>query len=215
MNRQMKIPTLVLCGDAWHPAAMVRRGFAPLANSDFAFEFVTDGRRCSSKLMDEFPLVVVAKANHVDATNQQSWLTGETQSVFQHFARNGGGLLLLHAGTCYRDLPMMRSVTGGAFLSHPEPCAVTIEPKVGHPLTAGVNAFTELDEHYFMAFDGTDRDVFAWSQSVHGKQPAGWLRSEGRGRVCALTPGHNLEVWLNPEFQKLLSNALHWAAGLN
>jgi type 1 glutamine amidotransferase len=66
-----------------------------------------------------------------------------------------------------------------------------------------------------MAFDGTDRDVFAWSHSVHGKQPAGWLRSEGRGRVCALTPGHNLEVWLNPEFQKLLSNALHWAAGLN
>jgi hypothetical protein len=33
-------------------------------------------------------------------------------------------------------------VTGGTFLSHPEQCAVTIEPKADHPLAAGVKAFT-------------------------------------------------------------------------
>jgi type 1 glutamine amidotransferase len=46
-------------------------------------------------------------------------------------------------------------------------------------------------------------------------QPAGWTRAEGAGRVCVLTPGHNLEVWLHPEFQKLLLNACRWTAKLN
>jgi uncharacterized protein len=211
----MKIPTLVLCGDAWHSVAVVQCGFEALGNPHFAFEFVTHGSRWSSELMKEFPLVVVAKANHLSATDLNPWLTVETQSAFQHFVCNGGGLLLLHAGTCYKDLPAMRGVSGGAFLRHPEQCAVTIEPKASHPLTAGVHPFTEADEHYFMAFDMTDADAFAWSRSMHGEQPAGWTRTEGRGRVCVLTPGHNLEVWLNPEFQKLLSNALRWTAGLN
>jgi hypothetical protein len=30
-----------------------------------------------------------------------------------------------------------------------------------------------------------------------------------------LTPGHNLEVWLHPDFQKLLHNGLTWLAKLN
>lgn len=34
-------------------------------------------------------------------------------------------------------------------------------------------------------------------------------------RVCVLTPGHNLEVWLHPGFQALLRHALNWCATLN
>jgi type 1 glutamine amidotransferase len=159
--------------------------------------------------------VVVAKANHLCATDQTPWLTAEAQSAFRDFVRAGGGLLLVHAGTCYKDLPEMRAVTGGAFMSHPEPCLVGIEPKPGHPLTRGVNSFAVKDEHYVMALDATDADVFLNSRSEHGVQPAGWTRNEGDGRVYALTPGHNLEVWLNAEFQKLLSNALCWTAKIN
>jgi type 1 glutamine amidotransferase len=135
--------------------------------------------------------------------------------LFRNFVRDGGGLLLLHAGTCYKDLPEMRRVTGGAFLNHPEPCVVTIEPKDRHPLTADVNVFAETDEHYFVSLDAGDADVFLHSRSAHGVQPAGWTRTEGNGRVCALTPGHNPAVWLNAEFQKLLLNVLGWTAKLN
>jgi type 1 glutamine amidotransferase len=92
---------------------------------------------------------------------------------------------------------------------------VTIEPRSGHPLTKEVAAFTVRDEHYFMAMNDVAVDVFLHSRSEHGVQPAGWTRSEGEGRVCVLTPGHNLEVWLHPSFQKLLLNALRWSAKLN
>ena len=211
----MKLSVLILCDDAWHPAAVVQRGFEGLASLHFAFEFIKDGSQWSSELTNKFSVIVVAKANHLCATNQNPWLTTQTQSAFREFVHNGGGLFLIHAGTCYKDLPEMCGLAGGAFMSHPDQCPVTVIPKVGHPVTIGVNAFTEYDEHYFMAINDSKSDVFMHSSSSHGVQPAGWTRTEGNGRVCVLTPGHNVEVWLHPEFQKLLGNGLAWVAKLN
>jgi uncharacterized protein len=208
----MKLPALVWCDDAWHPAAEVQDGLNALADSRFAFEFVTQGEPGLAAQLREHPLVIVAKGNHLCATNQRPWLTAETQGVFRDFVRRGGGLFLIHGGTCYKDLPEMRGVTGGAFLRHPDQCAVTVEPKPGHPLTSGVSQFTVTDEHYIMALDATDADVFLHSRSEHGVQPAGWTRAEGAGRVCALTPGHTAAVWQHVEFQKLLRNGLNWLA---
>jgi type 1 glutamine amidotransferase len=211
----MKLRTLVLCEDAWHPADVVRHGLNTLADSRFDFKFVADGKQWSPMTLKDFPIVIVAKANHIGAGDQTPWLTTETQGSFREFAQRGGGLFFVHAGTCYKDLPAMRAVTGGAFLNHPEQCAVTVEPKPGHPLAAGANSFTETDEHYLMSLDAVDADTFLHTRSLHGVQPAGWTRSEGSGRVCVLTPGHNLGVWLNAEFQKLLGNGLNWLAKLN
>ena len=199
--------TLVLCEDAWHPAEIIRQGLLALAEPRFAFEFMTHGSGWSPAIMQCFPLVVVAKANHVCAKDENPWLTAETQFAIRNFVRQGGGVLFVHAGTCYKGLPEMRGVTGGAFLNHPGQCPVTVEAKTGHPLTAGVHSFTEKDEHYFMALDVTDADVFLHSRSEHGIQPAGWTRTEGVGRVCAATPRTlTLACGCIPEFQNLLRN---------
>jgi type 1 glutamine amidotransferase len=211
----MKLRTMVLCDDAWHPAEVVQRGLNTLVDSPLVFEFVTHGGQWSPALMNEFAVVVVAKANHLCATNKNPWIAAETQSAFRNFVRHGGGVLFVHAGVCYKDLPEMRDVVGGAFLRHPAQCPVAVEPKSGHLLTTGVQPFTEQDEHYLMALDETQADVFLHTRSTHGVQPAGWTRTEGRGRVCVLTPGHNAEVWRHPSFQKLLLNALRWTAKLN
>jgi type 1 glutamine amidotransferase len=208
-----KISTLVLCGDAWHPAEVVQHGLNALADSRFAFEFVTQGGDWSPALMTDFQVVIVAKANHLSAADQRPWLATESQPLIRTFVRAGGGLLIVHGGTCYKDFPEMRSVTGGAFMEHPDQCLVSVEPKAGHPLAAGVSAFTEKDEHYFMALDAFDADVFMKTRSEHGVQPGGWTRTEGNGRVCVITPGHNVEVWSHPAFQQLLRNGLIWVAG--
>lgn len=201
---------LVFCHDQWHPAADVQRGLAALFGSEAEFQYVLDGRNWAPEQLQHFSRVVVAKANYVDATDRSPWLTPDTQGAFREFVRRGGGLLLVHGGTCYKDLPEMRGVTGGAFLRHPDPCPVTIQPTRENPLTTGVFPFLIQDEHYVMALDAADAEVFLEARSEHGVQPAGWTRHEGDGRVCVLTPGHNLEVWLHPEFQKLLRNGLHW-----
>jgi type 1 glutamine amidotransferase len=69
-----------------------------------------------------------------------------------------------------------------------------------------------MDEHYIMAFDDKSADLFIKTTSEHGTQPAGWTRTEGKGRVCVLTPGHNIEVWTHTSYQTLLCNAMHWCS---
>jgi type 1 glutamine amidotransferase len=212
----MSLRALVLCDDTWHPAETVRQGLTALGNCGFAFDYLEDGAAWTAARMNEFPLVVLAKANITSSTESRPWLAADTQQAFQDYLRRDHGIVVVHSGSSgYEKLPMMHRVIGGAFRSHPDQCPVTVEPKAAHPLTRGVAPFTVKDEHYMMSFDATDADLFLHTRSEHGVQPAGWTRTEGSGRVCVLTPGHNLEVWLHPCYQALLRNSLHWAAKTN
>jgi type 1 glutamine amidotransferase len=120
---------------------------------------------------------------------------------------------VIHSGSAgYTATPVLRALLGGVFTQHPEQCTVTAVPRPGHPLTVGSAPFTHHDEHYHMALDDASADVFLETISEHGTQPGGWTRTHGAGRVCVLTPGHNLPVWLDPAYQQLITNALGWCA---
>lgn len=204
---------LVFCDDTFHPAATVRAGLAPLATGHGSeFDWVEDATGWPPSALGAYPVVLLAKSNVRSSADKTPWLTGAMEGIFRDHVARGGGLVVVHSGTAsYKDVAPVRAVTGGTFLSHPPQCAVTLQPRVGHPLTAGVvEAFTVFDEHYQMALDDPGAEVFLHSHSGHGVQPAGWIRRDGPGRVCVLTPGHNPGVWLHPSFQQLLGNALRW-----
>lgn len=206
--------TLVLCDDYWHPAPIVRQGLGALEGSGFQFDWLEDARQWSAARMAEYPLVILAKSNNVSSTDETVWMADETQRAFVDYVRRGNGLFAIHSGTAgYLDAPLLRSLLGGVFTHHPEQCPVSIEPVTGHPLTAGVEAFTAQDEQYFMSISDPQVDVFLMTRSAHGEQPAGWRRQQGEGRVAVLTPGHTLEAWLHPSFQTLLLNSLRWCGG--
>ncbi|MDF1512210.1 MAG: ThuA domain-containing protein [Anaerolineae bacterium] len=202
--------TLVLCDDYWHPASTPKAGFEALGDCGFEFDILEDGHGWSPDRLSDYPLVILTKSNNTTAADQTPWMTGEVQQAFVDYVRAGNGLLAVHSGTVYEKMPVMRQLLGGAFLNHPKQCPVTVQPKPGHRLTAGADTFTEVDEHYMMAFDDQNAEVFLTTTSKHGTQPAGWTRLEGEGRVCVLTPGHNTPVWLHPSFQQLLLNAMRW-----
>lgn len=212
MNR-----ALVISGDAWHSVETVRSGLAPLHASGFEFEFFEGSAQSLEAGLRDFRIVVLAKANMISAADHGKWMSSGTMTTLRDHLRRGNGLLVIHGGTSrYEQSPGMREIIGGGFLRHPPGCEVTIEPRSAHPLTGGVANFTVRDEHYFMGMNEDETlDVFLHSRSEHGVQPAGWTRAEGDGRVCVMTPGHHLEVWLHPSYQKLLLNALRWTAKLN
>jgi type 1 glutamine amidotransferase len=204
---------LVLCDDRWHPAQTPRAGLAPLTGAGFCFDFVEHASAWSAALMDAYPVVLLTKSDNTSSTDWSPWVTPAVEAAFAAYVRRGGGLLVVHSGTAgYGASPVLLPLIGGVFHHHPAQCSVTVEPQPGHPLTAGVAAFTEVDEHYFVNFDAVDAELFLTTTSEHGTQPAGWTRQEGEGRVCVLTPGHTLAVWLQPDFQSLLRRALTWCA---
>jgi len=147
--------------------------------------------------------------------DQTNWMADAVQEAFQDYVNKGNGLFAIHSGTAdYTEKPVLRRLLGGVFTHHPEQCPVTVVPHEGHPLSAGSPPFTLKDEHYFMALDDLQADVFITTKSEHGEQPGGWRRIDGNGRVAVLTPGHNLEIWLHPSFQALVLNCLRWCSKL-
>lgn len=204
---------LLLCGDRPHAPEVARAGVEALGTDDFRFTVIEDGREWSAERMGQFPLVLLAKGNFISHTDHAPWYTPEVEEAFQEYVRGGGGLLAVHAGSAVKNSPGMRRLLGGTFTHHPPQTDVTITPQGYHPITANVEPFTVRDEHYHMEADDLAAHHFLTTTSEHGAQPGGWWREEGEGRVCVLTPGHNLEVWLHPEFQTLLRNGLLWCAG--
>ena len=203
--------TLVFCDDSAHPASLTRDGLADLGQSSLQLDWVEDPAGWSTDSLNQYPLVIFSKANNRSRADHEPWASEETGKAFADYVAGGSGLLVLHSGTAlYDNTPSFCSLMGGKFTGHPPQCPVTVAPLTGHPLAAGSTSFTLMDEHYMMEMNDPDVDIFLHSESEHGSQPAGWTRTEGKGRVCVLTPGHNPEVWRHPSFQALLRNSLDW-----
>jgi uncharacterized protein len=201
---------LVLAGDPYHPADDVIRGLRSAGDDEFTFELAPDGPL--EGLVSEFSAMVLAKMNVTSPTDSAPWTRPDSEFAIREFVSAGKGLLVIHAGSAgYNEAPILRKVTGGAFLHHPEPCDVTITPTKVDTDGEGVGPFTVFDEHYFVEVD-SEAEVFLTATSFHGVQPAGWTLGVGRGRVCMIAPGHFAPIWIHPEFQQLLRNSLNWVS---
>jgi type 1 glutamine amidotransferase len=143
---------------------------------------------------------------------------------------NGGGLIVIHSGTVAgENTDMLDNLIGCRFISHPNPVRVTVAPVKPHPVTEGVSMFSETDEHYKILVLQDDMEIIAASYSPAQGDPDKYesdsyfnsgeclypsvlVRKQGKGRICVITPGHFVSVWLNENFKKLLTNAIKWSA---
>lgn len=204
---------LLVNDDRWHPGKVSDEGVKPLEKKGFHIDTLNDGADFAGRELSEYPVVMFVKGNNRTASDETNWMTEETREKLKKYVQGGGGLLVMHSGTTgYNGMEDLHSLFGGLFMTHPKGLPVTFSPIAGHPITKGVEAFTETEEHYFMDIADEPLNVFLTGSTRHGTLPAGWTREDGQGRVCALTPGHNVALWLNPNFQKLLENALNWCA---
>ncbi|MBC8062700.1 MAG: ThuA domain-containing protein [Clostridiaceae bacterium] len=204
---------LVICDDRWHPGEVVRAGVDPLQNKGFEFDFIFDASEFTEDKIKNYPVIIFSKSNNISSTNTDTWVTSEVENEFTKYVKNGGGLLVIHSGTAgYKENIMFSKLLGGVFEHHPEQCNVIVETIKNNPIIYENIEFTIFDEHYFMNMKEDIANVFMTTTSKNGKQPGGWIRTEGEGRICVITPGHNLEVWLNKDFQNILRSSLNWCA---
>src|SRR3954454_9445800 len=127
--------TLVICDDYWHPARTARAGLGALQNGGFEFDWVEHAGEWSAERMAEYPLVVLTKANNISATDQQPWVTEAVEQAFFDYVPAGRAVRRIHSGTAgYAQMPVLRGLLGGVFISHPPQCLVTVEPRATHPL---------------------------------------------------------------------------------
>jgi len=222
---------LLLCDDYWHPGQIPVDGVAPLASQGFQFDIISNGMEFTPDMLSKYPVVFMAKSDEVSREDKTSWKTGAIQKAFISYVENGGGLLVVHSGVvACKQTDILDHLVGCRLVFHPNACPVTVQPVKPHPVTEGMGMFCETDEHYRLEMLAPDADILIASYSppqgeaakyqedpYHNTPawlcPAGYVRTQGKGRVCVLTPGHLLPVWLNPQYQRTLANAINWCGG--
>jgi len=221
---------LLFCDDEYHPGEVAVAGMKPLESKGYKIDAINDTTDFDPNVLPDYDVIVMSKCDHITASNKTSWKTQQVQEAFVKYVENGGGLIVSHSGTVKGEATdTLDCLAGCRFESHPNDCPVTVGALKPHPITEGVGIFREVDEHYHLEILTDDCDILAASyappqgdESKYSTEPyfnapeyiapSVLIRTQGKGRVCVLAPGHHLAVWRNPEFQRLLDNALRWCA---
>jgi type 1 glutamine amidotransferase len=66
------------------------------------------------------------------------------------------------------------------------------------------------DLHVLLAQETQDMEENPYKRPPY---PATWARRQGKGRVFYTSMGHREDVWLNPDFQRVLFGGIAWASG--
>ncbi|HYE31156.1 MAG TPA: ThuA domain-containing protein [Methylomirabilota bacterium] len=154
-------------------------------------------------------------------------ITEQQKSRFKGLMDRGIGLLVMHhAIVNYQSWPEFERIIGGTY-PEPQDQRGKVTEKLGwehdvtipvqivakdHPVTKGVSDFTIFDEIYWGYRTGKDSIPLITTTHPKSGKPLAWARTEGKSRVVYLQLGHGPEAFENPNFRKLVGNALEWVA---
>ncbi|MCP4639111.1 MAG: ThuA domain-containing protein, partial [bacterium] len=84
-----------------------------------------------------------------------------------------------------------------------------------HPVTRGVTDCTIHDETYLGCYIADDNHVLLTTDHATSDESIAWTRTYGKARVCYIQPGHGPQIFARPEYRKMLTQAVRWAAPLD
>ena len=209
---------LIIGEDYWHPIEVFQRGLKWLAEEGHELDFVIDAKDCLTvDMLSDYDAIFVCKSNTLTAGNRSVWFEDDVTAVmpkdFADYIENGGAFIALHAGLGFTPerRPDMADIIGTNFTGHPPQCTIEMQKISDHPIMEGVNNFLFRDEHYRVECVVDDAIILFNTVSENaGTQVGGLIRERGKGRVAVMSPGHNAAVLMNPEYKKMIRNALLW-----
>jgi len=153
-------------------------------------------------------------------------ITEEQKVLFAGCIKDGKPVVALHHSICaYDDWPEYWNIIGGKYFHKPttfkgrnfEACSyihdlhfnVRIADKK-HPVTKGLNDFPIFDETYKGYYVADDVTPLLTTEESSSTPTIGWAKEYGKSRIVVLQSGHDVPTFENPDFRKLLKQAVEW-----
>jgi len=149
----------------------------------------------------------------------------EKRNNLRAFVEAGKGVVVLHHAIIdHQGWPWWyEEVVGGRYLLNPEgamPAStykheermrVTVTKK--HPVTEGLTDFVIEDETYKGMWISPKVQVLLTTDNPTSDGPVAWLGTHPKARVVYIQLGHGSLAHHNPDYHRLVHNAIMWAAG--
>ena len=171
------------------------------------FDYFTKPDALNAEMLSHYDAVMLY-ANHGDIK------PAEFQAL-NEFVESGHGFLPIHcASACFGKEPKFIAMVGGRFKSHKTGTFQTHFLQPDHPILKGVAEYNTWDETYVHdQINEQGRTLLAERVEGDHHEPWTWVREQGKGRVFYTASGHDERTWSNPEFVKMLRNAIVWSVG--
>lgn len=152
-------------------------------------------------------------------------ITDQQKKNLLDFAEKGRGIVVLHhALASFQSWPEYSKLIGGKYFLKPEgdhPASlfqhdVWINVKVAdpqHPVTRGIAPFQIYDEVYKNFWVSPGAKVLLTTDHPGSEKAVAWVSPHPRARIVYIQLGHGEPAHTNPRFQRLVSQAIRWAAG--
>lgn len=154
-------------------------------------------------------------------------ITPEQKEAYIDLLKNGKSFIFLHhALVSYQDWPEYLKIVGGQYHTRPVVIQgdtlranyrhdviipVIVEDKK-HPVTKGINDFEILDEIYMDAEILPDVKPLLSTHHPQSMRYLAWINNYGTSEVLYLQLGHGESGLSDPNFRKLLRQAIEWSA---
>ena len=170
----------------------------------------------------QFPYDVIVLYNMTQKISEKQ------QKNFIGLLEKGVGLVATHHCLgAWQDWPQYRKIIGGKYYlkaveedgakraastyKHGVDIKVRVED-AQHPITQGVSDFTIHDEAYKGYSVDPKAHVILTSDDPVVEKAVGWTGTYGKARTCYLLLGHDSKAYASKEYQRLVSQAIQWAA---
>lgn len=140
------------------------------------------------------------------------------------FVDEGGGLLCVHSGVAtFSDWKEFINLAGGVWVwgtsAHDSYGLLkSVVVAKDHPILEGIPETFEFNDEFYHTIKllPTIHTLIECTHDKNGNQvtePLAWIARDGKdGRCASFLHGHDPISWNNPVFQKLLKQAVEWAA---
>jgi len=161
--------------------------------------------------------------------NMTQKISEKRRKHFLALLEKGVGLVALHHSlAAWQAWPEFRRIIGGQWFTKPTTIDGVRYKKSGwkggvdytvhvadpeHPVTRGIEDFRIHDETYCRYWVSPKAHVILTTDEKTSDEAIGWTRTQEGARVCYLMNGDCPRAYRNPNYRRLIANAIRWTAG--
>jgi len=146
-------------------------------------------------------------------------ISEKEKESYHKLLKLGKGLVFLHHSQCsYQEWDDYKNIVGGKYHEEKNTAAtstyqhdVTFTVKIAdskHPVTRGIKDFEILDEVYGNTEVLPGATPLLTTDHPQSSKIIGWTHQKENSRIVYIQPGHDKNGWFNPNYQKLVKQAI-------